>query len=222
MAVRTTRDDGEDDVAGVRPRPLLRAVVRDLQRILHAVAPLHICPTMARVIQLDREVREVGLGVAYYEVEVRPRGIVPLLAGDSRRPLPDYLTELESGKDQRALIRKDLFKHRFGPALGWRKQRVTAVRIARIPQLGRQLREAPRVDQADAGYERCGPAASSAATTMAPNLTAPAAATAGSTPWTGRSCPFRPSPAKNRTLPRAAAATARTATATAVSKALLY
>jgi hypothetical protein len=65
--------------------------------VLHSVTPPGIWPTVARVIELDREVRDVRPGVADHEVEV-PRGIAPLLTGDDRRPPPHYLAELDPGK----------------------------------------------------------------------------------------------------------------------------
>jgi hypothetical protein len=42
--------------------------------VVHSVAPPGIGPAMARVIELDREVRDVRPGVADHEVEVDARG----------------------------------------------------------------------------------------------------------------------------------------------------
>lgn len=53
--------------------------------VLHPVTPPGIGPAAARVIELDREVRDVRPSVADHEVKVSARGIAPLLTGDGRR-----------------------------------------------------------------------------------------------------------------------------------------
>jgi len=87
------------------------------------------------------------------------RVAVPLLTGDGRRPPPDYLAELDPGKDQRAPARENLLEHCPGPPLGRCQQRATPVRaVRRTIGHGHALRlpsSRPRVAHADRQSGRC-------------------------------------------------------------------
>jgi hypothetical protein len=56
--------------------------------------------------------------VADHEVEVRSRGIAPLLARNPRRAPLDHLAELNPRENQRAPVGEDTLKRRLSPALG--------------------------------------------------------------------------------------------------------